>query len=49
MKMILSYKRDNAVLHIRNMSVDNRLGIDAEGHRQGGLSLVLIAPKLYSN
>ena len=46
MIMILSYKRDNAVLHIRNMSGNNRLGIDAEGHRLSGLSLVLIAPKL---
>lgn len=47
MKMIPSYKRDNVVLHIRNMSGDNRLGIDAEGHRQSSLSLVRIAPKLY--
>ena len=37
MKMILSYKRDNAVSRIRNMSGDNRLGIDAEGHRLSGL------------
>lgn len=46
MKMILSYKRDNAVLHIRNMSVGNRLGIDADDLRQSSTSLVLIAPKL---
>lgn len=44
--MILSYKRDNAVLHIRNMSVGNRLGIDADDLRQSSTSLVLIAPKL---
>lgn len=46
MKMILSYNIDNVVSRNRNMSVDNRLGIDAEGHRQSSLSLVQIAPKL---
>ena len=46
MIMIIGYKRDNAVLHIRNMSGNNRLGIDTDDLRQSGLSLVLIAPKL---